>query len=84
MPTPNQQFASAIANHGAMPITTVKEFEWSGFSSKRTDIQILTEQVEALTTEVQELKKMLEPIPSFILTGQQVLAEFERLQKRKP
>lgn len=54
-----------------------------GKFDKKTEIGILSDQVAALTDEVKQLKKMLEPLPSFILTGQQVLAEFERLQKRQ-
>ena len=49
---------------------------------RQSELEALADQVAALTTEVQGIKAMLAPLPSFILTGQQVLAEFERLQAR--
>jgi cob(I)alamin adenosyltransferase len=49
---------------------------------KKTDVELLAEQVAELAEEVKELKALLAPIPSFILTGQKVLAEFERLQQK--
>lgn len=39
----------------------------------------LEHEIASLRAEIRELRELLEPVPSLILTGHQVLKEFKRL-----
>ncbi len=54
-----------------------------GMHPLTTSPELILQQLQELTEEVRRLSKALEPLPSILVLGEEVLIEFKRLNQGK-